>query len=337
MVSQSLISLTKNQSLMRLSNTRSFWTSRTLLATQARILMLSLPLSLLPKELFAQIVQCVADLPSETKSLRSLSLADWAFTELCQAHFFKYLVLADTSAKCIPKTLAKIANILNDKPSAAYRVRKIKIFITRKNNARLFSDPTFINIFQALAKSPIPPRKFFLSGSFVFEDPILIVGQLTKTFLSQTLTVLRLVQCRNVPVTLFLICPLLRDVILENVEATKYSYDEFPGEQCSGRELPALECLQYCNSQSLIEQIITPPPRFHAGVVIWSKLRVLKLYPLKKKEMTGLQPILDSVCNTLEELHLESYIKDSTCSTFHRLTRFDGFLNKTNNSFLMAV
>ena len=40
------------------------------------------------------------------------------------------------------------------------------------------------------------------------------------------------------------------------------------------------------------------------AVVIWSKLRILKLCPNEKEGMACLQPILNASCNTLEELYL---------------------------------
>ena len=40
------------------------------------------------------------------------------------------------------------------------------------------------------------------------------------------------------------------------------------------------------------------------AVVDWSKLRVLELYPQDEEGVMCLQPILDAVCNTLEELYL---------------------------------
>jgi hypothetical protein len=111
----------------------------------------------------------------------------------------------------------------------------------------------------------------------------------------------------NVPLPLFLICPRLREVFLDQVGATEKSYDKYPDDQCSGREAPLLEVLNYRNSHSLVKQMITPPPRFNTPVVLWSKLRVLTLSPRDKEGMACLQPILDAACNTLEELYLTRY------------------------------
>ena len=123
-----------------------------------------------------------------------------------------------------------------------------------------------------------------------------------KSFFSQTLTVLNLSYCENVPLTLFLVCPNLREVYLDLVFDSRD--DGYPDTQCSGRELPALECLNYRHSASLVKQMITPSPKFSMAVVDWSKLRVLKLCPEEFIGMGCLQPILDAACNTLEELHL---------------------------------
>jgi len=85
--------------------------------------------------------------------------------------------------------------------------------------------------------------------------------------------------------------------------ATEMSYDEYPDEECSARELPAPEYLTYRNAQSVIKQMITPPARY-TSVIIWSKLRVLKLFPRDLEDLACVQPILDAACSTLEELHL---------------------------------
>ena len=81
-------------------------------------------------------------------------------------------------------------------------------------------------------------------------------------------------------------------------------YHKYLDSQCFGRELPALERLKYRYSESLVEQMIIPPPKFSMAVVDWSKLRVLELYPQDEEGVMCLQPILDAVCNTLEELYL---------------------------------
>jgi hypothetical protein len=153
----------------------------------------------------------------------------------------------------------------------------------------------------------MPPHKLHLTGlwySFIIEDPIFVVGWLMQSFFSQTLTVLNLIDCKNVPLTLFLVCPNLREVYLDGWKCLSPEIDEYPDTQCSGRELPALECLNYRHSESLVKQMITPPPKFSMAVVVWSKLRVLKLCPQEKEGMVCLQPILDAACNTLEELYL---------------------------------
>jgi len=210
--------------------------------------------------------------------------------------------------KRIYKQLAKMGKILDDKPTFANRVRRVELTITHNRNRWLFNNLSFISIVQLLAKSPMPPHRLHLSGSFVnpvtFEDPTFVVGQLVQTFFSQTLTVLHLTNYKNAPLTLLLICPRLREIFLDDLEMTEKSYDTYPEEQCSARELPELESLDYRDSGSLIKQMITPPPRFHTAVVVWSNLRVLTLCPHEKEEMACLQTILDAACTTLEELYL---------------------------------
>ena len=272
--------------------------------------MLSPPLSLLSDDLLNYIVDHVAKLRRSNLYLQYLSITDRAFTRFCQAHLFKDLYLGYESGtnKSISKKLAKIRNILNDEPSFAHRVRAVHLTFAENRNRWLFNDPTFITVIQLLAKSPIPPHKLHLTSfwpshhPFIIEDPILIVGWLMQSFFSQTLTVLDLIECKNVPLTLFLVCPNLKEVYLDDVEVFDSRDDEYT--QCSGRELPSPEHLSYIRSGSLVKQMITPPPKFSMPVVDFSKLRVLKLCPQEKKDMVCLQPILDAACDTLEELYL---------------------------------
>ncbi|KAF8805817.1 hypothetical protein BYT27DRAFT_7039422, partial [Phlegmacium glaucopus] len=61
----------------------------------------------------------------------------------------------------------------------------------------------------------MPSHKLYLSGmtrSFIFEDSILVVGRLMQSFFSETLTVLHLTECWNVPLTLFFVFPWLREI-----------------------------------------------------------------------------------------------------------------------------
>ncbi|KAF8959399.1 hypothetical protein BDZ97DRAFT_1922926 [Flammula alnicola] len=294
-------------------------------------IMLNPPLSLLSDDLIAYIVEHVAELAFRDKNLCNLSLADRAFTQFCQTHIFRTLALNRSSGtkNGISKELEKTRKILNDKPSFANRVRVFKLAISHNRNAWLFNDPTLISILQLLAKSPIPPHKLHFGGHsfspFTLEAPILVVGRLMQSFFSQTLTILHLTQCQNVPLPLFLICPRLREMLLDHVGVTEESYDNYPDEQCSGRESPALELFDCRDSQSLVKQMITPPPRFHTPVVLWSKLRFLTLSPHEKEEMTCLQPILDMACSTLEELYLTNLrVDDDEQLSLARLVNLSG-------------
>ena len=280
--------------------------------------MLNPPLSLLSDELLAYIVEHVAKLPSSDEHLYSLSLADRAFTQSCQKYIFRTLKLSDSGGpmKKISKKLKRTQKLLNDKASFAHQVRTVQLAISHKQNAWFFNDPnppnnpTLISIFQPLAKSPMPPHELHFGGQMfrplIIEDPILVVRWLAQSFFSQTLTVLHLKEITNVPFPLLLICPRLREVHLDCVGITEESHNKYPDNLCSGQELPALEVLNYRDSQSLVKQMITPPPRFNTLGVFWSNLRVLTLSPHEKEEMACLQPILDAANNTLEELYLTS-------------------------------
>ena len=316
--------------------------------------MLNPPLSLLSDDLLYYIVDHVARLPSSNLDLYNLSITDRAFTRFCQAHIFKDLYLGYDHWRtpyCISKKLAKIRNILNDEPSIANRVRTVHLALVNKEYRRLkrnhllFNNPNFIPIIQLLAKSPMPPHKLHLIGHArsytIIEDPIFVVGWLMRSFFSQTLTVLDITKCRNVPLTLFLVCPNLREVYLDDVKVSESRDNEYPATQRSDRrKLPALERLNYRNSGSLVKKMITPPSKFSMAVVDWSKLRVLKLCPEEKEGMVYLQPILDAACNTLEELYLTNeqvtWCLDGKVWSFSSIRHeFNKFINK-NNSVSLA-
>jgi hypothetical protein len=292
--------------------------------------MLNPPLSFLSDDLLDLIVEQLSKLPFFEKDLKNLSLADRAFTESCQKYIFRKLELG--RRRKISEQLTWVKNLLDDKPSFANRVREIQLRIpeSRKKCASLFKGPNFTGILQLLAKSPMPPHVLEFSGLipvgaaivegtlFVFRQ--FVIRQLAESFFSQTLTILRLSAIADVPLPLFLICPKLREVFLGRVDATDKSYyDKYPDSHCSGREAPLLEVLQYCNSHSLVEQMITPPPRFNTPVVLFSNLRVLILSLEDEEGMAHLQPILDAACNTLEELYLTDLTAYCRCGDFDNM------------------
>ena len=298
--------------------------------------MLNPPLSLLSDDLLVSIVEHVAKLPDNDGDLYNLSLADRAFTQSCQKYIFRNLKFSSNGK--ISTNLIKVKKILDENPSFANQVRMVELLISREASW-VFQDHTFISILQLLSKSLMPPHELHLGGhmysfnpSFMFKDPIIVVQQLARSFFSQTLTILRLTQCANVPLPLFLICPRLREVFLNQVSAAEKFYDTFPDDQCSGREAPLLEYFDCRQSHNLVTQMITPPPRFDTPVVIWSNLRVFKFNPRSRgnEGMACLQPILDAACNTLEELYLtDSNIGECRCSIFSITRReTDDFMNQ---------
>ena len=268
--------------------------------------MLTPPLSCLSDDLLAYIVDHLAQIPIWTKNLYNLSLADRAFTYFCQKHIFKtlYSGYRSGSRSEIIKKMAKIQGILDDDASIAKSVRIVHLSIEHKKNAWLFKHSTFVGLMKLLAESPKLPhtlRLHFCKGEIGFEDPVLVIGRLLHSFFSQSLTVLDLKCCKQAPLCLFLVCPGLKEVFLDDVVAEK-SYDQYPGHYYSGREPPALERLDYRGSHTVVRQLLALP--FQAAVVSWSHLRFLTLSPHEREGIAYLQPILDAACDTLEELRL---------------------------------
>jgi hypothetical protein len=298
--------------------------------------MLNPPLSLLSDDLLVSIVEQLSKLPFSYGYLSNLSLADRAFTESCQKYIFRELKLGDEwseSRRNIFKELTEAKKFLEDKPLLAKRVRVVRLSISSissEESASFCKDPNFTGVLQLLAKSPVLPHEFhFVGGPYaiirfrVIEDLILVTvtRQLAESFFSQTLTILRLKKIANVPLPLFLICPKLREVFLDQVGATDKSYDHnlnYADDQCSDRlgETPSLEVLEYRDSHSLVEQMVSSPPKFNRPVVLWSNLRVLTLAPHDNEGMAYLQPILDATCNTLEELYLTGFVRESKNGSF---------------------
>ena len=243
--------------------------------------MLNPPLSLLSDDLLLSIVEQLARLPFADTNLKNLSLADRAFTESCQKYIFRELKLRGSG---IFNQLTRVKKFFYDKPSFANRVRILELDISDNENAWLFKNPDFTSILQLFAKSPMPPHQLHLGGplDFIIEDPILVTRQLAESFFSQTLTILHVRECMNFPLSLFLICPRLREMFLNRVEAIDMSYDKYPDNHYFDREAPLLEVLEYSKSHSLVKQIISPPPRFKTPMVLWTNLRVLTLAPHDK-------------------------------------------------------
>ncbi|KIM36039.1 hypothetical protein M413DRAFT_428131 [Hebeloma cylindrosporum] len=289
--------------------------------------MLNPPLSLLSDDLLSHIVENLAKLPFSNKNLSNLSVADRAFTQSCQKYIFRDLRLSNTEK--ISQRLQNLKAVLDDKPKLATHVRLVEL---ANETAWLFDDHTFIDILLLLANSPVPPHTLlfgrFMGYSQIIHDPILVVRWLTQSFFSRTLTVLHLKECKNVPLPIFLICPKLRELSLDQVGATEDTYDEYPDDLCSRRDSPPLEVLNYRNSHSVVEQIITPPPRFNTPVVLWSNLRTLTLAPRDKEGLPYLQPILDAASNTLEELYLtDIYVGQSQQILLAGLVNLSNLLN----------
>jgi hypothetical protein len=300
--------------------------------------MLNPPLSLLSDDLVDYLVEHVASLTFWEQALQNLSLADPVFTDICQKYLFRTLTLGgeDGTRHEICNKLTKVKRILDDKPSFATRVRKIELFIGHRENAWLFQNSsrshphrkdaayaiTFISILELLANSPVLPHKLhFSTGIYTIEDPVLVVGQLSQSFFSQSLTILHLTECENIPLPLFLAFPKLKEVRLNRVGASQEDYDKYPVDQYSGRESPALELFNYSDSHTIVKQMITPSPRFHTPVVRWSKLRVLTLSPHESAEMALLRPILDAASTVLEELYLTNLpaVRRGRCSIFYEM------------------
>ena len=289
--------------------------------------MLNPPFSHLPDELLDSIVEHVAKaakLSFKDQTLNNLSLADRAFTQSCQRYIFRNFKVIKRNflqgTQDVMIKLERAKKMLDDKPSIANQVRTVQLTISRNECAWFFNDPTFISILQLLAKSPLPPHELYLrecmyaSSASIAKDSIHLVRRLAQSFFSQTLTILHLAECENVPLPIFLICPRLREVSLDFVGA-EMSFDEYPDNQYSGREPPRLEVLCYRDSHSLLEQMITPPSRFNIPVVLWSSLRILTVTP-REEEGTCLQPILDAACNTLEELYLTNAYLRCRCRIY---------------------
>jgi hypothetical protein len=138
-----------------------------------------------------------------------------------------------------------------------------------------------------------PPNELFFGQPFfpgLIANTMVFVG-----FFSQTLTTVCYTSEDAVmlPYPFFLICPRLREVDLDGVQAA-VSYDNYPDKLCSG--ISRVPLLAY-----LLEQMVSPT-RFQTQAVLWSNLRYL-MSPQEEGEMACLQPILDESV-MLEELHL---------------------------------
>ncbi|PPR03015.1 hypothetical protein CVT26_004542 [Gymnopilus dilepis] len=272
--------------------------------------MLNPPLSILSNELLLYIVSCLAELPFAKEHLHNLSLTDRAFTQHCQEYIFRVLSLGGRSGTRgeISSQLKKIRRIFDEKPSISQRVRIIDIYATQNENAWLWKDGTFLSIICTLSESPRPPYELRIRGPISrpvkLEDPGLLVECIEQSFVSRTLLVLHLQNCKSVPLSLFLVCQELKEVKLDGVRVAAQEYGNCSDIQIHGQGAPSLKHLDFRGAHSLVRYMVHPPPGFRAPVVNLSQLRTLTLSPHERAEMNYLQLILNAASTTLEELYL---------------------------------
>ncbi|KAF9564955.1 hypothetical protein CPC08DRAFT_815708 [Agrocybe pediades] len=274
--------------------------------------MLNPPLSTLPYDILSYIVDHVAALLSADKDIKALCLADRVFTYACQTWIFQTLYLDGSFERPLKQQVYSKAKILASTPVLSRRVRKIHLYNVQNKFCSLLSDPRLVAIFQMLALSPNPPSEIEISTIQTYYEPLsfasvaLLPMCLSKSFLPQTLTSLRLEYCRDVSPSIFHMLPLLREVHLAEARQTANMQSSCRGDLPPGSRAPALEVLKHYRSHTILAQMVTPSDPTNP-VVNLSNLKMLQLAPYDWKSVRYLPEIFSVSGGSLRELYLDLY------------------------------
>ncbi|KAJ3506133.1 hypothetical protein NLJ89_g7037 [Agrocybe chaxingu] len=263
--------------------------------------MLNPPLSLLSVQLLDSIVDYTAKLSAWWKQVASLALADRAFTARCRTHLFKELIILDSrqTDEEWDATIERKWRVLDDKPPLSRHILYIEIGICIPDRAQVLVDDRFRKISKILNDFPNSGRHLrfgMVAGQRDLPDPRGFIESIS--LLAPTLTKIQLVGWANLPVEVFLGCPNLKVITLQDVVPAKDAVVT-PGNYSSP---PKIERLEYNVSHMFIEALLRPPNLTTGPTFDWTSLRVLKVSPHEHNDMVHVQPILNATSETLEKL-----------------------------------
>ncbi|KAF4611861.1 hypothetical protein D9613_004341 [Agrocybe pediades] len=280
--------------------------------------MLNSPLSTLPYDVLVYIVDHVAALSCFDEDLRALCLTDRVFKYACQKWIFKTFTLVDGEKATVDDQLQTKGRILAKAPELSRWIRKIHLCDINDQLTWLLSEPRFTSILQMLALSLTPPNELVIQGSLyypsVFYDDRFFIARLSQSFLPRTLTTLRLVDCRDVPLTIITMLPRLKSLYLDDVEAREKDYPEYGSELLGSKHIPAIEVLESRRSHTMLASMTVPFNDLGEYVVQWDKLRILCLPPQDRESMQHLPRILSLSCGSLQEVYLDDLDYYKSCT-----------------------
>jgi hypothetical protein len=272
--------------------------------------MLQPPFSNLSSDLIDEIVDWVAML-TFSEGVGTLLQVDREFGPRCRSHIFRQLIMRAGRFGTVPT----LRRLLETSPHIIPYVREMRIVF--QNQVDLWPpkpDPDLNHLVRSLASSPNPPSSLKIMASYNSEYKIQHPHHFTKwlatSFFSSALLELELSGIVNFPLEALRACRSLNSLKVYSVNINTAK----PTKECQNTAsvVPELESLDFEKSHALLRKISEHcDPQF----VSLKKLKILRAYPEDKGQMALLQPILDQVQDTLEELHLEQYRPVSTKGT----------------------
>ncbi|EAU89954.1 hypothetical protein CC1G_08436 [Coprinopsis cinerea okayama7 len=265
--------------------------------------MLTPPLSTLSTELLVLIVDHVEQIAS-TEGLKALSLADRAFTPLCQERLVKQLSLSGKPVST-KKQLANAYELLSHKPSLINFVQSIQLsLLWHTDGSWLFNNGTFTRIILLLSQSANPPSRLCIDGmqNYGSQHPDMLVGKMIRTFFASSLVVLHLFHCTDVPPPILLVCPNLKELTLVRVSRINTVTEE--GMDYFERPSPSLETLTSYEGFDILSLFTDSPrlPPLPRPLVDITRLRTFTNTPRTGEEIGFFSKILDAARDSLEDL-----------------------------------
>ncbi|KAH6907409.1 hypothetical protein BKA70DRAFT_1489362 [Coprinopsis sp. MPI-PUGE-AT-0042] len=265
--------------------------------------MLGHPISLLSSELIDEIVDCVTDGGSMSGTL-ALLRADRAFGPRCRAHLYQRVTFRVGRSWKLPK----FQKLLEINPSISRYIQSIGVYFTRPDDLWSAPNADFEHIMHVLAKNPQPPTRLHIMGPTILsgtDEPHHFHQWFLGSFFPSSLRELDLHNVVGLLPEVLGRCTSLQSLKICSVGVTKSTPNTFTGEQRG--PIPELDVLDSTNSYQLVQNIAGSNPDSTLRIASLRTLRVLKVCPEDKKEMSLVQNILNQASSTLQNLHFSNF------------------------------
>jgi hypothetical protein len=267
--------------------------------------MLNPPLSLLPMELRDSIVDYLGQDFWPNRHLKSLALADRSFTSLCQKRIFReFTCAARIEGGDWKQQLESFHYALATNPFASTCVKAVHLIVHAriKQETWVFHEPKFKAILAQLGRIERPPTTLGIYASsdmeVPFREPDLALKVLSES-LAPSLVKLSLSFCEEVPMELFLLLPVLKELNMDHVFPR---LGEGQTKELSKNPSPSLEVFSFRHSHEMLEQMFAPSSAQNQSFINFSALRVLEFGPSDEEAFPFIFQILKGAENSLEEI-----------------------------------